>query len=576
MSLARAESCQCRVSSRSVPLLAILARKRAKRLILAPSYPPPPEGVAPRLIGEMGVPPEYLSFCMDVAVDNADYVYILEPYRIEVMDPFGNRKRRWSVPSYAAAMVMDSRDRIFVLVSAYDLNKVIRYDRFGVVEKQWSVPTDSTRIPPGISDIATGQNDHVFLTDSRNRKVFEYDSDGDFVMQTKDPNGVEEPDAIDFDDEGNSYIIDRAGKTLTSFDADWVFRWRSDPVFLGIFQDIAISKDSEIFITDRDRILVFDSHGSWVRTWSLPEWADCPRDPWGIGFDRDGAVYIAEHCHGQVIKCSPDGTRLRAFGASHSAPGLFQGLREVAVSRSGYIFTLEGVWGAGGIGNRRVQKFGADRSFIQTWGGFDEPIALAVGEDGSVYVADKTSQRITRFTSAGKLVAEWEARVSGTLTAIGNPVRVFACDGAFVQEFTGSGAPVRQWSILERAGEPPEWIRGVVAGIAMNPDGDLLLAAEISKCGEGCRYMVNRDLIYKFAADGAFIGRVGELPRTPFAMTLDAWGNIYVGADGATYRLDKDGNMAASWAQTGSLAITPQGRILQVGQDRVEIYGYDQ
>jgi DNA-binding beta-propeller fold protein YncE len=60
-------------------------------------------------------------------------------------------------------------------------------------------------------------------------------------------------------------------------------------------------------------------------------------------------------------------------------------------------------------GNDRVQVFDNNGNFITKWGSpgsadgqFDNPVGVAVGADGRVYVTDEGNVRIQVFSSSGE------------------------------------------------------------------------------------------------------------------------------------------------------------------------------
>jgi DNA-binding beta-propeller fold protein YncE len=107
-------------------------------------------------------------------------------------------------------------------------------------------------------------------------------------------------------------------------------------------------------------------------------------------------------------------------GASQfAAPGL------IAVGPDGSVYVAD-------TGNQRVQKFAPDGSFLISWGTpgtgtsqFNSPNSVAAGADGSVYVVDSGNHRVQRFDANGGFISEW-----GSLGAL---------DGQFANGMSGIG-----------------------------------------------------------------------------------------------------------------------------------------
>jgi len=94
-----------------------------------------------------------------------------------------------------------------------------------------------------------------------------------------------------------------------------------------------------------------------------------------------------------------------AWGGQGTGPGQFQGPRGIAVDRQrGQVYVVD-------TGNKRVQVFGLDGSFIAVWDradeafaeGFEEPFDVVVDSRGEVYVLDAVAQFIQRYGPSGEL-----------------------------------------------------------------------------------------------------------------------------------------------------------------------------
>jgi predicted membrane-bound mannosyltransferase/sugar lactone lactonase YvrE len=107
-------------------------------------------------------------------------------------------------------------------------------------------------------------------------------------------------------------------------------------------------------------------------------------------------------------------------------PGQFNGPRGIAFAPDGTFYVADSR-------NHRIQHFGADGQVINTWGTFgdvgvgeagggllNEPWGVAVGPDGSVYVADTWNHRIQKFDANGNFIKMWGAGTAGSPT-VDNP-----------------------------------------------------------------------------------------------------------------------------------------------------------
>jgi DNA-binding beta-propeller fold protein YncE len=124
-------------------------------------------------------------------------------------------------------------------------------------------------------------------------------------------------------------------------------------------------------------------------------------------------------------------------------------------------------------GNNRIQHLSAEGKVLQVWGTFgditkgdapggtfSEPWSVAVGTDGSVFVADTWNHRIQKFTADGKFVKMWgyfgqaekpdgfwgprglavDKKGNVYVTDTGNKrVVVFTTNGDFVTQFGTAG-----------------------------------------------------------------------------------------------------------------------------------------
>lgn len=61
----------------------------------------------------------------------------------------------------------------------------------------------------------------------------------------------------------------------------------------------------------------------------------------------------------------------------------------------------------------RVQKFLPDGTFLDVWGGFDDPDGIAVDAHGDVYVVETANDRVLKLTCEGDTILWWGSHGSG-------------------------------------------------------------------------------------------------------------------------------------------------------------------
>ena len=165
-----------------------------------------------------------------------------------------------------------------------------------------------------------------------------------------------------------------------------------------------------------------DKSGKVQKTWGdgMFVW------PHGFRIDRDGFLWVtdgrAANGRGQqVFKMTRDGRVVLALGTagvSGDGPDAFNGPCDVAIGANGDIFVADGHV------NARVVKFSRDGKFVKAWGKpgsgpgeFSVPHAIAIDSQGRVFVADRGNRRLQIFDQDGTFLSEWTqfGRPSGIL-----------------------------------------------------------------------------------------------------------------------------------------------------------------
>lgn len=216
---------------------------------------------------------------------------------------------------------------------------------------------------------------------------------------------------------------------------------------------------------------------------------------------------------------------------------------------------------------------------IITTGSLNAPRGLAIGPDGSAYVADTGNSRIVRFDNAGNVLVTWGSRTPaeqmppapGTFVepwglAVDAQGQVFVADtwNHRVQKFDANGKFLLEWGSPGQIGAGPDKFWGP-RSIAVSPAGRVYLTDTGNK--RGVAFDSNGQFLFEFGTEGE--GTLDE----PVGIALDLSGKVYV-ADTWNRRVavfSAEGQFLRSWpvqAWVGGsldnkpyLAVDAQGRV---------------
>ncbi len=263
-------------------------------------------------------------------------------------------------------------------------------------------------------------------------------------------------------------------------------------------------------------------------------------DPKGIALAPDGRIYVSDTRNHRIQRFSADGVFELAWGVfgdvatGSGNPGTFNEPWGLAVGPDGSVYVAD-TW------NHRIQKFNADGEFLQMWGYFSQdgtpnafygPRSVAVDSQNRVYVSDTGNKRIVIFDAQGAFLGQFgtpgmeagqfDEQVGVTVS---NEGLVYVVDtwNQRVQAFKegtvpNTFAPYMQWEV-------EAWFGSSIENkpyITVDPAGNVFISdPEASR-------------VIEFNRDGAYLRNWGDVGNAdtslglPVGLAADTHGGIWV------------------------------------------------
>lgn len=165
---------------------------------------------------------------------------------------------------------------------------------------------------------------------------------------------------------------------------------------------VADTENSRVQVWDRD----LNARKSVLGSSTTTEFSK----PAGIAVTRDGTrLAVADTLKNRIRLFSVDSASgalipLLTFGSAGTEPGQFNNPMAVAFGNAGEIYVADSK--AVGVGNNRVQVFSGSGEFLRTFGEtgvgagqFNRLLGMGVGADGELYVADGPNHRVQAFAN---------------------------------------------------------------------------------------------------------------------------------------------------------------------------------
>jgi DNA-binding beta-propeller fold protein YncE len=207
----------------------------------------------------------------------------------------------------------------------------------------------------------------------------------------------------------------------------------------------AVDPEGNLWVPDatHGQYFIFAPDGTYLETWGASGSGEgefnlaCADIPYGdVAFDGTGAFYVLDSGNARVQKFGPDRDFLTSFGSEGALDGQFLCPSAIAVDQQGRVYVSDRTW-------NEVTVFASDGTWLDTWSTPATPTGLAFGPDGNLWVATYGENSVVKFSPEGERLATWEESTSGDPLFDGPNNLTFDAEGrVFVTEHDGSRVKV--------------------------------------------------------------------------------------------------------------------------------------
>ena len=265
---------------------------------------------------------------------------------------------------------------------------------------------DSDGVPLALpTDVAAGENGHLYVVDGGNDRVVAIDSAGavvkSFGSTGRGDGELDGPVGVGIDGKGRVHVADRGNRRIQVFEKDGSYAYPV-PLVVGDTRvepvDVAVNEEgTELFVTSAGthEVIVFDWKGNLLRRWGGR--GDEPGQffhPATIEIAAE-RVYVVDVLNARVQCFYPDGRIVTVFGKRGAGPGTLFRPKGITVDSSGRVFVSDSYFGV-------IQAFETSGEFLYAIGEagkpqvFETPVGMTAVE-GDIAIVEMLGGALKRL-----------------------------------------------------------------------------------------------------------------------------------------------------------------------------------
>ncbi|MCH7968196.1 MAG: HYR domain-containing protein [Thaumarchaeota archaeon] len=259
-------------------------------------------------------------------------------------------------------------------------------------------------------------------------------------------------------------------------------------------------------------------------------------NPQNLAIDSHGNVYVTDLGNKRVQKFDNDGTFLNAWGRGGTGAGEFNSPRGIATYEN-FVYVVDSQL-------NRIQKFDTNGNFVTQWGSYGNeqgqfllPTAITINKNGTILVVDTGNKRIQQFSSEGEFLREFGESGSGNNQFI-SPIGITTDDDNNIYVSDPGSNRIKKFNSM---GNFITSFGPNIAGFSLRPQG-------LQIDPEGNIYVADsgNNRILRLDSNGITLTAFGSMGiqagqfKIPKDVALDQNGNLFV-VDSNGHRIQKFG-----------------------------------